>query len=77
MAGTPVKSWSRTRLGRKAISRLGSSAAVHVATASTSSAVTVLPVLAPEDVLEQDAERVGQAVDVVAVGERVKNLKSS
>ena len=41
--GTPVKSWSRTRLGEKAISRLGVAFASHHATASTSPAVTTRP----------------------------------
>ena len=36
-AGTPVKSWSRTRAGANEISRLGSSVATQPATASTSS----------------------------------------
>ena len=42
-AGTPVKSCSRTRAGVNEISRLGSAFATQVATASTSSAVTVSP----------------------------------
>jgi hypothetical protein len=40
-AGTPVKSWSSTRAGANEISRLGSSAATQLATASTSSALPV------------------------------------
>ena len=43
IAGTPVKSWSSTRAGAKEISLDGSAAASQVATASTSSAVTVAP----------------------------------
>ncbi len=40
-AGTPVKSWSRTRLGRKAISRLGIALGSHSARPRMSSFVTV------------------------------------
>ena len=42
-AGTPVKSWRSTRAGAKVISLDGSSLPTHVATASTSSRVTVSP----------------------------------
>ena len=42
-AGTPVKSWSRTRAGAKVISLDGSAVAFQAATASTSARVTVVP----------------------------------
>ncbi len=42
-AGTPVKSCSSTRLGRKAISRLGIALASHLPRPVMSSAVTVVP----------------------------------
>ena len=42
-AGTPVKSWSRTREGVNAISVEGSAAASHPASASMSAAVTATP----------------------------------
>ena len=42
-AGTPVKSWSKTRLGRKAISREGIALGSQAARPRMSSAVTVVP----------------------------------
>ena len=65
--GTPVKSWSRTRAGANEISCDGSSVATQPATASTSASDAV-----PEDVLEQDAQRVGQAGDVPLRLQRVE-----
>ena len=67
IAGTPVKSWWMTRLGRKEISRLGSSVATQPAIASASASLA-----GAEHVLEQDAQRVGQPRDVPAVLERVE-----
>ena len=42
-AGTPVKSWSKTRLGRNEISRSGSAFGSQPASPRMSSAVTVMP----------------------------------
>ena len=61
IAGTPVKSWSKTRLGRKAISRSGSALGSHAARPRMSSAVTVDAVFVAQQVLQQDLERERQA----------------
>ena len=66
-AGTPVKSCISTRAGWNGISTLGSAVASQVAIASTSAAVDRGAVLEPQDVLEQDLERVGQPSDVEAL----------
>ena len=42
-AGTPVKSWSTTRAGRKGTSRRAGLAGAQAASAATSSSVTVRP----------------------------------
>ena len=65
--GTPVKSWSRTRAGVNAISlaRLGLRVPGR-------DGLDVLVVAEPEDVLEQDPERVRQPLDVEAVLQRVE-----
>ena len=62
-AGTPVKSCISTRAGMKAISSSGTFAGSQRASFSTSAAVTVAAVFAPQQVLEQDLEGVGQAGD--------------
>ena len=66
-AGTPVKSWSRTRAGRKEISRLGSSVATQPATASTSSSRPCRSTFS-----SRIAQRVRQPRDVAALLERVE-----
>ena len=72
-AGTPVKSWSKTRLGRKAISRSGSAFGFHCARPRMSSAVTVCSVLVAEQVLQQDLQRERQERHVEPlIGERVE-----
>ena len=65
--GTPVKSWSRTRDGRKVISLLGSSVADPARDGLDRVARHRLAVLVAQQVLEQDPERVGEAGDVVGV----------
>ena len=58
--GTPVKSCSSTRAGMKAISRRRLGLRVPGASARMSAALTDLPVLVAQQVLEQDAQREGQ-----------------
>ena len=67
IAGTPVKSWWRTRLGRNEISLLGSSVATQPAIASAS-----LGVAGAEHVLEEHPQRVRQSRDIPLVLERVE-----
>ena len=56
-AGTPVKSWSRTRLGRKAISRQGIALGSQCGQAADVVGGDGRPVLVAEEVFEEDLQR--------------------
>ena len=62
-AGTPVKSCSSTRAGVKAISFCRFDATSQLASASMSSAIDEPLVLAPQQVLEQDFQRIREPGD--------------
>ena len=67
-AGTPVKSWSRTRLGRNAISRVGIGLGVPPGEPADVVGRHRDAVLVAEQVLQQDLEREGQPSHVEPVG---------
>ena len=71
-AGTPVKSWSRTREGVKAISVEGSAAASHPASAATSLAVTSIPSSWRSRFSRRIFSGEGQAAQVESIGEPIE-----
>ena len=72
IAGTPVKSWRRTRAGRKEISWLGSACASQPATARTSSSLPRPSASARRTFSSRTRSVYGQPRDVGLAGERVE-----
>ncbi len=68
MQGTPVKSWSSTRAGRNAISSVGRGGRIPLRERADVVGRDIAAVLTSKEVLEEDAQRERQALEVEAEG---------
>ena len=71
-AGTPVKSWSRTRAGMNGISASAAAPGRQARSVSTSSARTTAAAGVAEQVLEQDLDRHRQRREIDPVADGVE-----